>query len=305
MKMKEVCELTGLTDRAVRLYIDQKLIEPEVTESYWGRRVLNFRPEDVRQLADIAVLRKFNFSIAQIRAIIEDPRAGQFLLENAILEKQEQVLHQQKILSILSNAKKSSIKNLPTLAASLRDAADNRAIPNDGETQVGYLRLFARTVLICLALSVAVAALVLLTDMAVFYISHDALSFSDAGLRTLFTRSGKIVVLLLFGLCLAIRLGYYIMILVKYGRSSREQELCVTAIVVDKQQNADAVVLSSFYARNSGTIEMLVFKAGDGSVLSLTVPRHVYYRTAIGTRGKLTYQGSKMIMFTPDPTARQ
>lgn len=305
MKMKEVCELTGLTDRAVRLYIDQKLIEPEVTESYWGRRVLNFRPEDVQQLADIAVLRKYNFSITQIRAILEDPEAGQFLLENAILERQEQVLHQQKILSILCNAETSGIKNLSTLASSLRDAADNRAVPKDGETRTGYLRLFVRTVLICLALSAAVAALVLLTDMVVFYISHDALNFSITGLRTLFARSGKIAVLLLVGLCLVIRLGYYIMILVKYGRNSRKQEVCVSAIVIDKKQNADAVVLSSFYTRNSGMIEMLVFKTGDGSVLTLTVPRHIYHHTAIGTRGTLTYQGSKMILFIPDSTAHQ
>ena len=34
MKMKDVIRLTGLTDRAVRLYIENGLIEPDISENY-------------------------------------------------------------------------------------------------------------------------------------------------------------------------------------------------------------------------------------------------------------------------------
>lgn len=43
MKIKAVCEETGLTDRAVRYYIDEGLIRPEFTENYIGRRSYDFR----------------------------------------------------------------------------------------------------------------------------------------------------------------------------------------------------------------------------------------------------------------------
>ena len=54
MKIKAVCEATGLTDRAVRYYIDEGLIEPDYTENYHGRRNYDFSDEDVRALKRIA-----------------------------------------------------------------------------------------------------------------------------------------------------------------------------------------------------------------------------------------------------------
>ena len=38
MKIKQVCEQTGLTDRAIRYYIDEGLAAPAYTENYMGRR---------------------------------------------------------------------------------------------------------------------------------------------------------------------------------------------------------------------------------------------------------------------------
>ena len=42
MKIKEVIEKTGLTDRAVRLYIDEGLTSPSIEESYNGRKSIDF-----------------------------------------------------------------------------------------------------------------------------------------------------------------------------------------------------------------------------------------------------------------------
>lgn len=42
MKMKALCEATGLTDRAIRYYIDEALICPAYKENYLGRKTFDF-----------------------------------------------------------------------------------------------------------------------------------------------------------------------------------------------------------------------------------------------------------------------
>ena len=63
MKIKHVMEKTGLTDRAIRLYIENELVKPEYDESYNGRKSIDFSENDVEQLKNIALLRKADFSI--------------------------------------------------------------------------------------------------------------------------------------------------------------------------------------------------------------------------------------------------
>ena len=69
MKIKDVCDLTGLTSRTIRVYIDECLIKPEYTENYLGRRAFNFSENDIATLKNIAILRKFGFSIPEILKI--------------------------------------------------------------------------------------------------------------------------------------------------------------------------------------------------------------------------------------------
>lgn len=67
MKMKKACEATALTERAIRLYIRKGLILPQQREG-----LIDFSPEDIRLLQDIALLRQLDFSIEQIAGMIED-----------------------------------------------------------------------------------------------------------------------------------------------------------------------------------------------------------------------------------------
>ena len=69
MKIKHVMEKTGLTDRAIRLYIENELVKPEYDESYNGRKSIDFSENDVEQLKNIALLRKADFSIQKIKAL--------------------------------------------------------------------------------------------------------------------------------------------------------------------------------------------------------------------------------------------
>lgn len=82
MKIKAVCELTGLTARTVRVYIDEKLIAPEFTENYFGRRSFEFSQSDIATLQNIATLRKYGFSIDEIRNIILDSQTSIAIIEN-------------------------------------------------------------------------------------------------------------------------------------------------------------------------------------------------------------------------------
>ena len=58
MKIKEVIAQTGLTDRAIRLYIENGLVTPENQKSYTGRNNYNFTQADIDCLEQIAMLRK-------------------------------------------------------------------------------------------------------------------------------------------------------------------------------------------------------------------------------------------------------
>ena len=50
MKIKAVCEATGLTDRTVRYYIEEGLLSPKYTENYLGRKNYDFSQQDIKNL---------------------------------------------------------------------------------------------------------------------------------------------------------------------------------------------------------------------------------------------------------------
>lgn len=83
-KMKQVCQMTGLTEKAIRIYMDQKLISPKVEEGV-HRKAYFFSEEDVDRLKDILTLRNAGFSIAEIKQMLENPE----MLSTLIEEKKE------------------------------------------------------------------------------------------------------------------------------------------------------------------------------------------------------------------------
>lgn len=81
MKMKEICERTGLTERAVRLYCERGLLSPE-TYTQNDREYLVFDECDERALVCIATLRAADFSLEEIRTMQNEP----FLIEKTVHE---------------------------------------------------------------------------------------------------------------------------------------------------------------------------------------------------------------------------
>ena len=84
MKMKEVCTRTGLTERAVRLYIEKGLLSPQKT---WRREreYLDFSEDDLRRLEQIGLLRRYFFSLDEIDGMLGSPS----LIGETIAERQK------------------------------------------------------------------------------------------------------------------------------------------------------------------------------------------------------------------------
>lgn len=72
MKISEVCARTGLTDRAVRFYIEKGLLKKSA-QHINGRNCRDYDEEDIRILAEISTLRKAGFSIQDILNMQEKP----------------------------------------------------------------------------------------------------------------------------------------------------------------------------------------------------------------------------------------
>ena len=109
MKIKTVCEKTGLTDRTIRYYIEEGLISPSYTENYLGRKSFEFSDENISELNDIAVLRSFDFSIEEIRVILLTPESSPDIIKGAKERLEKNLLINEKKVSAMSllNAEQS------------------------------------------------------------------------------------------------------------------------------------------------------------------------------------------------------
>lgn len=89
MKIKQVCELTGLTPRAVRFYTEKGLL-PQGEEKAYGRTMREYTADDVRTLQDVMTLRESGFTVQEILSMQQDPQAIAPLVEArvAALEKE-------------------------------------------------------------------------------------------------------------------------------------------------------------------------------------------------------------------------
>ena len=102
MKIKEVIAKTDLTDRAIRLYIENGLVSPSISENYSGRKNIEFSDDDLATLKNIATLRKADFSISEIKSITEGSQNCKSVLEEFIRNKTDKIENDTKIVEALS-----------------------------------------------------------------------------------------------------------------------------------------------------------------------------------------------------------
>lgn len=131
MKIKTVSESTGLTARAIRVYIDEELIAPKYTENYLGRRSFDFTQEDVKALKNITTLRKYGFSIDEIRNILIDSQNSIAIIENVKIRTQDQMEEYKEKLSVLSRIEDKKAYTVSQLSEVLSQNEAELALPVD------------------------------------------------------------------------------------------------------------------------------------------------------------------------------
>lgn len=141
MKIKEVCEQTGLTDRAVRYYIEEELITPFYKENYLGRRAFDFSQADADRLGQIAVLRKFGFTIAEIREIFARPDAIGNVLRAVRERKEKNLSEQQTLLCALTRAQEEQPDSISALVSYLSEPVETLPLPASDGNSFGVLRV--------------------------------------------------------------------------------------------------------------------------------------------------------------------
>ena len=134
MKIGAVCEQTGLTDRTVRYYTEEGLLNPSFTKNYLGRKTFDFSEEDVAMLKDIALLRKYGFAIPEIKSILEDPAKSVEIIEALRQKKQETIQSEQELLDVLLSLEKGKSYTVPELAQALNTPKlEETELPKEGK----------------------------------------------------------------------------------------------------------------------------------------------------------------------------
>lgn len=131
MKIKEVCNSTELSDRAVRFYISKGLVTPEYDENYKGRKSFEFSEEDVKRLSDIAVLRRADFSIEEIKKIIENPSSSYETVLNVSKRKEEETKSKEYVDKLADKLMPGISYNIEQLSALIKDDIKSFEYPKE------------------------------------------------------------------------------------------------------------------------------------------------------------------------------
>ena len=129
MKIKQVCEATGLTDRAIRYYIEEGLVFPAYMENYMGRRAYDFTEADVTALNHIATLRKFGFTVEEIRRILADPQESVAIVGDVRARKEETLRQEGENLDALARLEAEKAYTVAELAERLAEPVREVAVP--------------------------------------------------------------------------------------------------------------------------------------------------------------------------------
>ena len=138
MKLKEVCESTGLSRKTVRLYEEKGLLVPQM-EHRNGRDYREYSPEDVKRLQEIATLRRAWFTMDEIARMQQNPETIGEIFPQYLqwLEKQKTTL--ESLLKAAKNVDPSKIQSVSELSEKMREAETMPLPAADIEPRFQYL----------------------------------------------------------------------------------------------------------------------------------------------------------------------
>lgn len=130
MKIGEAARRTGLTEKAIRVYVENGLVHPQV-ESGVHRNTYEFTEENVRELEQINVFRKAGFSIFEIATIQREPQRLPELIEMKKESLEMEVEFRNGVQEVLKRLEVEEMGNPTKVADALRPAVENRKIKSD------------------------------------------------------------------------------------------------------------------------------------------------------------------------------
>mgnify|MGYP002623639415 CR=1 FL=1 len=146
MKMKELSALTGINDRTIRYYIDDGVFVPEKqSENYAGRKSYDYTENDVKLIKQIALLRKYNFSIKDIKSFFKGEADIVSALKNHIEESKESALLQNENIAVMEKVLNNSPKDVDTLCEMLSNPTVEQAPLPVIDEQSAYKPMYKKT----------------------------------------------------------------------------------------------------------------------------------------------------------------
>ena len=179
MRIKEVCERTGLTDRAIRLYMESGLVSPKQETNYMGRRSYIFSEEDVRVLEAVATLRRADFSIADIVHMQASAESLPRIVSEHRQRLAEEIATKENILRTLHQYDSGAQKDYFDLATAISSSASRNSIPKeDSRMNLKDLKcMLQKRIPALIALVLLLVALFAVTSLAI------KTAFAEVGLQ--------------------------------------------------------------------------------------------------------------------------
>ena len=138
MKLKEVCESTGLSRKTIRLYEEKGLLVPQ-KERKNGRDYREYTQEDVERLREIATLRRAWFTMDEIARMQQDPDAIEEIFPQYLQWLEQQKVTLESLLNAARAVDPAKVKSVSELSKQMKEA-DQMPLPAaDIEPKFQYL----------------------------------------------------------------------------------------------------------------------------------------------------------------------
>lgn len=128
MKKKEICERTGLTQKALRLYEEKGLIAPQ-RDNAGRNRTREYSGADLRRLQTIAMLRRALFTLAEIKEMLDDPGSIQKIYPRYLEWVRQQKEQLERLYEVSAGIDISTVESADELTEKIKFAAANMPLP--------------------------------------------------------------------------------------------------------------------------------------------------------------------------------
>ena len=150
MKIGEAAKRTGLTEKAIRVYVDNGLVRPTV-EQTTHRNSYDFTEENVRELERISIFRKAGFSIFEISTIQREPHRLPELIRSKEQTLEMEAEFRYKVKEAFRRLDAEEMGDPERLAEALRPVIEDREVTIDKGSRRGF---FIALTVTCIVASV-------------------------------------------------------------------------------------------------------------------------------------------------------